>query len=834
LPSKSDYPSLCWFKLEDGKDYFDIYYVNLATNSTASVTVNDSLTPQPSPIRISLSYPINITGTDNNPDEFLPAWHPYRFADEGDKQWFYDGKGYMTTEDTWFTTVLYIENKTVYGVDIEWEETPQGSGSTVTYTIEGASNDMETWNSVSTPVSGYKYLLVNVSIDVNSTVYITDVSANTTEPTNPPVVSNPSPSDGQTNVDITLSQLSVDISDPDGDTMTWSIETSPNIGNNSGSTTDGAETTITCSISGLQYNTTYMWYVNVTDGDSWTNETYSFTTRPQYTPDPPGSFTATTYNTTRIDLSWTKGSGADYTYIERNTIANWNRGEGILIYNDTGTSYSDTGLTPGTTYYYQAWSYNATDNTYSSVKWTGLDFDGANDNVRIPDDDTLNLTSSFTIDMALWIEDVPADNKFDAIISKMTDANTGWGVALYSEDGTTWELHICVDGHNQSVGVASIPTNKWIYPTIVFNNSTHTMHVYINGNEIYSYNEPNTPSANTADVVIGECSYVGNDKTFDGKIDYIRVYNKALTERDVKYNFYWKDSDCITDGLVSWWKFNENTGTTAYDSYGSNDGTLEDGVQWVSGTKEVFSSAYNTTNTAPSLTNPSASPSSGVADYTTFYFNITYSDADGDPPVEIKVNISKTGWYINVTMTYISGDYVTGALYSYSTTLSVGVYDYLFYASDGIASTVNDPTDQVSVEAQSYSFTVSTADPSGQENFTASATMGAEWNVSASYQTSSIPAIQITNTGNVPINISINLTSTPISNVHIKYNTSSTPPSFTQNPYYCDKELTTTPVTVLTIEVGGTGDIWLWADFENKTNPGSYTTKLYITSSFGG
>jgi len=240
---------------------------------------------------------------------------------------------------------------------------------------------------------------------------------------------------------------------------------------------------------------------------------------------------------------------------------------------------------------------------------------------------------------------------------------------------------------------------------------------------------------------------------------------------------------------------------------------------------------YTDWNNPPSLTDPSASPSSGIADYTVFYFNVTYSDPDGDPPTEIKVNISKTGWYINVSMTYISGDNTTGALYSYNTTLSAGIYDYLFYASDGKASTVNDPTDQVSVEAQSISFTVSTADPSGQENFTASATMGAEWNVSASYQTSSIPAIQITNTGNVPINISINLTSTPISNVHIKYNTSSTPPSFSTDPYSCDKELTTTPVYVFTLQPGDTGDIWLWADFESKENPGEYFVDLWIESS---
>jgi len=248
--------------------------------------------------------------------------------------------------------------------------------------------------------------------------------------------------------------------------------------------------------------------------------------------------------------------------------------------------------------------------------------DGTNDDVRVPDDSSLNLTSSFTIDMALWMEDTPATGKYDAIISKMTDANTGWGVGLYSDDGTTWELHICVDGHNQSVGIASIPLLKWVYPTVVFNNSTHTMHVYINGNEIYSYSEPNTPSSNTADVVIGECSYVGNDKTFDGKMNYIRVYNKTLTEQQIKYNFYWKDSNCTKDGLVSWWKFNENTGTTASDSWGSNDGTLEDGTSWETGTVEIFSSDSATTSTNPYGT---ISYNSGTNTIT-----ITGNSSDGD------------------------------------------------------------------------------------------------------------------------------------------------------------------------------------------------------------
>jgi len=420
---------------------------------------------------------------------------------------------------------------------------------------------------------------------------------------NPPTQTGESPVNGSTGIYLTPS-LYVVCSDNDGDTMTayWYSNSSGSWALFATNSSVSSGTNITQSNSNFSgYNTKYWWSVNVTDGMDWCNQTYHFTTRHKYIPNPPINFTAISYNTTQINLTWSMGNNADYTYIERNTIVSWDRGDGVEIYNSTGINYNDKGLDNGTSYYYQAWGYNSTDNTFSSVDWIGLDFDGANDNVRVPDDNSLNFTSSFTIDMAIWVEDAPADDKYDTLISKMIDSSTGWGISLYSEDGTVWELQICVDGHNQSVGTASIPLNKWVYPTVVFNNTSHTMHVYINGNEIYSYNEPNSPSANTADVVIGECSYVGNDKTFDGKIDYIRVYNTDLSEQDVKYNFYWKDDNCTTDGLVSWWKFNENTDATAYDSQGSNDGTLEDGTQWVDGTKEVFNSASDTTKLPPYL-----------------------------------------------------------------------------------------------------------------------------------------------------------------------------------------------------------------------------------------
>jgi len=95
----------------------------------------------------------------------------------------------------------------------------------------------------------------------------------------PPVFSNENPSDGAIDVLVSTSSLSVYISDPEGDSFDWTIETSPNIGSNSG--TDESNDTKICSISSLNYGTTYTWYVNATDtggSGQTTEEIYTFTT----------------------------------------------------------------------------------------------------------------------------------------------------------------------------------------------------------------------------------------------------------------------------------------------------------------------------------------------------------------------------------------------------------------------------------------------------------------------------------------------------------------------------------------------------------------------------
>jgi len=203
--------------------------------------------------------------------------------------------------------------------------------------------------------------------------------ANVTEsPDNQTVtMKNPNPANHASNIPLTQATWNITIEDPEGDTFNWSIETGPDIGDASANDeTNGSKQT---SLTGLVVSTTYTVWVNATDAGNGTevSNTYNFTTRDSFIPSPPSSFTATTASADKIDLSWDDNDD-NRSIIEWNSAANWDRGDGTEIYNNTGTSYAHSGLDPDTTYYYQAWSYNGTDNTYSTTNSTASDTTDAN------------------------------------------------------------------------------------------------------------------------------------------------------------------------------------------------------------------------------------------------------------------------------------------------------------------------------------------------------------------------------------------------------------------------------------------------------------------------
>ena len=98
----------------------------------------------------------------------------------------------------------------------------------------------------------------------------------------PPAITDPSPSDGAVYVSTSTGEVTVEVTDPEGDGIDWRITTSPDVGSCSGTGEPGGAKI--CSISGLSHDTTYTWDVQVTDplgsGDTVT-DTFTFATEPE-------------------------------------------------------------------------------------------------------------------------------------------------------------------------------------------------------------------------------------------------------------------------------------------------------------------------------------------------------------------------------------------------------------------------------------------------------------------------------------------------------------------------------------------------------------------------
>ncbi len=97
----------------------------------------------------------------------------------------------------------------------------------------------------------------------------------TTEPV-APVISNTVPADGEREVPMDIQQLQFTLKDYQGDTMEYTVETSPDIG--STHATGIHNGTYVVAVNGLTYGVFYRWYVNVTDGTHWTRKILTFET----------------------------------------------------------------------------------------------------------------------------------------------------------------------------------------------------------------------------------------------------------------------------------------------------------------------------------------------------------------------------------------------------------------------------------------------------------------------------------------------------------------------------------------------------------------------------
>lgn len=207
-----------------------------------------------------------------------------------------------------------------------------------------------------------------------------------------PEISNEDPSDGASDIDTNYSEVSVDVTDAEGDSFNVSIHGDYVNDQNYNTVTNG---TFNATLTSMPYWTTITWYVNVSYLGGWVNETFTFETKkPSINVQPPSPFTVDTYNSTRLDLYWEKGTNASHTYIRYDTgdyPTNRSDGNPVANYTWDGVGIFE-GLTPLTTYYFKAWGYNDTYNIWSTSNVTAMNTTGAPEVVWVDDDGPVDST----------------------------------------------------------------------------------------------------------------------------------------------------------------------------------------------------------------------------------------------------------------------------------------------------------------------------------------------------------------------------------------------------------------------------------------------------------
>ena len=196
-------------------------------------------------------------------------------------------------------------------------------------------------------------------------------------------------------------------------------------------------------------------------------------------------------------------------------------------------------------------------------------FDGTDD-YAVNSSTSLNITGNVT--MNAWVRNNGSGSAVGNYMSKAQ--NNGYRMRRNGGSGSPFWLY----SFGNNVFGGAINDNIWYMVTGVF--SSTGLRAYINGNLVASNSTPYSPSSLTLDsLYIG--AYTVGAELFGGNIQGAQVYSLALTEAQIKQNYY--GGPIVTDGLVfavdaSNLVSYESGSTTTYSLTGSLSGSLINGT----------------------------------------------------------------------------------------------------------------------------------------------------------------------------------------------------------------------------------------------------------------
>jgi hypothetical protein len=165
-------------------------------------------------------------------------------------------------------------------------------------------------------------------------------------------------------------------------------------------------------------------------------------------------------------------------------------------------------------------------------------FDGINDMIRVTQTSKLSDISRTTI--SFWANHNQVTRTTDAFdwqayISKDTPGK--WFTSMLCTNPTACNgdqpLTFYTPGLSKTdtrYNWSTVSPNVWYYITL--SNDGTTSKIYVNGTIVKSENVTGSITTNTSDIILGRC-LTGSLYPLDGKLDDVRIYNRALSDAEV-------------------------------------------------------------------------------------------------------------------------------------------------------------------------------------------------------------------------------------------------------------------------------------------------------------
>ena len=184
--------------------------------------------------------------------------------------------------------------------------------------------------------------------------------------------------------------------------------------------------------------------------------------------------------------------------------------------------------------------------TISGASWvrgifgSALEFDGVDDYVDCGSDSSLTFgTSDFSWEGWFYLNDWTDDaSEQNSLITRGGASHTedGFRTAVFN-DGRIWTA--ISDGSFRTeifTSAGLIKLHKWYHFAVVYDRDANGI-VYINGENKKAVDITGSNGSISTDRALRIGTWTPTQRLFNGKIDEVRIYNRALTPKEIQIHF---------------------------------------------------------------------------------------------------------------------------------------------------------------------------------------------------------------------------------------------------------------------------------------------------------